>query len=215
MGDPMPVARRDPQTPPATAAIDGDQRVSILFVDPASAELYLPSLRARFEVTAVPTAQQAVRALRAFQPTIVITELALADGDGASICRQAKAFPVNPPSVLATTAVPESVPDALLAGCDGVLLKPFAPQLLFGRIGLLLKQRAAALRERALWQRASAVRPFESPRSRLEGTNIVWHDSGCPSCGQPRVASFDAADRRRMWYACIPCRSVWKARAIQ
>ena len=215
MADPMRFVHRDGHHSPVSAGVDAGERVSILFVDPTYAELLLPSLRARFEVTAVSSVEQAIRALRAFQPTIVITELALPDGDGALLCRHAKTFPVNPPSVLATTAVPESVPEALLAGCDGVLVKPFQPNLLFGRVGLLLKQRAAALRDRAIWQRVSTVRQCESPRSRLEGTNIMWHDASCPSCGESRVASFDAADRRRMWYACIPCRNVWKARAIQ
>ena len=214
MADPMRVVFPQAQRPPVTGVEDAE-RVSILLVDPAGADVYLPALRARFEVTAVASAEQAIRALRAFQPTLVITELALSDGDGAQICRQAKAFPLNPPAVLATTAVPESVPDALLAGCDGVLLKPFQPNLLFGRIGLLLKQRAEALRTRAMWQRATAVRQIDAPHPQLEGTNIVWHDASCPSCGRPRVVSFDAADRRRMWYACMPCRNVWKARATQ
>ena len=214
MGDPVRFVHHEAQRPPVSVGVVGGERVSILFVDPAGAELYLPSLRAQFEVTAVASAEQAIRALRAFQPAIVITELALADGDGALVCRQAKAFPVNAPSVLATTAVPESVPEALLAGCDGVLLKPFAPNLLFGRIGLLLKQRAA-LRTRAMWQRASTVRHPDSPPRPIEGTNIVWRDASCPSCGHGRVVSFDAAERRRLWYACMPCRNVWKGRATQ
>ena len=215
MADSVRFVHHEAQRPPVTAAVEGGERVSILFVDPAGAELYLPSLRAQFEVTAVSSADQAVRALRVFQPTIVITELTLPDEDGALVCRQAKAFPLNPPSVLAMTAVPESVPEALLAGCDGVLLKPFAPNLLFGRIGLLLKQRAEALRTRAMWQHASSVRHLDSPRRAIEGTNIVWHDASCPSCGHARVVSFDAADRRRLWYACVPCRNVWKGRATQ
>ena len=211
----MRSVHRDVQRLPVSAGVDGGERVSILLVDPAGAELHLPALRARFEVTAVASVEQAVRALRAFQPTIVITELALSDGDGADVCRHSKAFQVNPPAVLATTAVPESVPEALLAGCDAVLLKPFQPNLLFARIGLLLKQRAEAQRTHAMWHHASVVRHIESPHRPVEGTNIVWHDTSCPSCGQARVVSFDAADRRRLWFACIPCRNVWKARATQ
>lgn len=181
------------------------ERVSILFVDPGAAELYLPSLRTRYEVSAVSTERQAIRALRTFQPTVVITELALPEGDGVAVCRHSKAFPVNPPSVLATTGAPERVPDALVAGCDAVLLKPFAPNLLFARLGLLLRQRAAALRDKAMWERSRQV---------LAGTNIMRHDAACPSCGTSGVVSFDAAGRGRMWYACVPCRNVWIAPAI-
>jgi two-component system response regulator RstA len=154
--------------------------ISLLFVDPDDAGLYLPALRTRFEVTVVGTESQALRAMRAFQPTMVVTELALAEGDGVSICRHAKAFVEPPPAVLAMTSMPERVPDVLAAGCDGVLIKPFAPNLLFSRIGRLLKQRA-----------------------------VVAHRGACPTCRRGGVVSFDVVSRDRAWYACVPCRKVW------
>jgi DNA-binding response OmpR family regulator len=162
------------------------ERTSLLFVDPEDAGLYLPALRTRFEVTVVSSASQALRAMRAYQPTLVVTELVLPDGDGASICREAKSCLENPPAVLAMSAAPDRVPEALVAGCDGVLMKPFAPNLLFARIGLLLRRRSAALVVRAR-------RP----------------DVRCPSCGQAGAISFDAVSRGRSWYACVPCRTVW------
>lgn len=169
------------------------ERVSLLFADPEDAGLYLPALRTRFEVTVVSTQSQALRALRAFTPTLVVTELVFANGDGASICRQAKGL-AAPPAVLAITSVPDRVPDALAAGCDGVLIKPFAPNLLFVRIGLLLKLRAGA-------------------RART-GTNIIRRGVACPTCGGGTVISFDVVSRRRSWYACLPCRKVWVGETV-
>jgi DNA-binding response OmpR family regulator len=186
--------------------------VSILFVDPGTADTYLPVLRRHYEVTAVSSEDQAIRALRAFQPTLIITELALPDGDGVSLCRQSKACDDGlPPSVLATTSVPERVPEALKAGCDGVLMKPFAPNLLFGRIGRLLRMRAKALQDRVMWQRARSTYLIEYSHRVMAGTNVVCHDASCPSCGERGVVSFDAASHRRMWYACLPCGKVWMA----
>jgi CheY-like chemotaxis protein len=187
-----------------------EERSSLLFVDPEDAGLYLPALRTRFEVTVVSTGSQALRALRAYRPTLVVTELALPEGDGATICRQSKVYSENAPAVLAVTSVPDLVPDALAAGCDGVLVKPFAPNLLFARIGLLLKQRSTALIRRAVWQRAKSE--YLVARSHLMmggGTNITVHDARCPSCGQAGVVRFDAVSRGRSWYACIPCRKAW------
>ena len=184
------------------------ERTSILLVDPG-AEALLPGLRSRFEVTAAASEEQAVRALRTFRPSLVVTELALVDGDGVSVCRVAKACDANPPSVLAMTAVPERVPDALIAGCDGVLVKPFPPNLLYTRISLLLRQRAKALNQRALWQRTRSAYLIEHSQSVMAGTNIVCHDTGCPSCGQTGIINFDSAGRRRAWYACLPCRKSW------
>jgi CheY-like chemotaxis protein len=191
----------DGHAAPHSPTVPG-QRPSILFVDPNTADRCLPSLRSRFEVTAASSEDQAIRALRAFQPTLVITELALSDGDGVSICRQAKALVPNPPSVLATTRVPERVPEALLAGCDGVLVKPFAPNLLHTRIWRLLQVRVRTL---------TAAPAVEGRRPVAAGVNVVCRDGCCPSCGEADIISFDAASHRRSWYACLPCRSVWIA----
>jgi DNA-binding response OmpR family regulator len=195
-------------TPARAAGVDP---ASILFVDPSTADAYLPVLQRHYEVTSVASEDQAIRALRAFQPTLVITELALPDGDGVSLCRHSKACGGNPPSVLATTAVPERVPDALKAGCDGVLMKPFAPNLLFGRIGRLLRMRATALPDRVMWQRARSTYLIEHSHRLRTGTNVVCPDATCPSCGERGVVSFDATSYRRMWYACLPCGQVWIA----
>jgi DNA-binding response OmpR family regulator len=190
---------------PRLEAVD---RVSILLVDP-DADPYLPSLRSRFEVTAVSSEEQAIRALRTIQPTLVVTELALPDGDGVSVCRQSKALTANPPTVLVTTAVPERVPDALLVGCDGILLKPFAPNLLHTRIARLLRQRAKVLQNRAVWERAGNTYLIEHSHLVATGTNVVCQDACCPSCGQSGIINFDSAGLRRIWYACLPCRKVW------
>jgi len=94
--------------------------------------------------------------------------------------------------VLATTSEPALVPEALKAGCDGVLMKPFAPNLLYTRVGRLLRMR----------------------EQELNGTNVVCHDAVCPSCGRGGGVGFDAASHRRMWYACLPCSHVWVARHL-
>jgi CheY-like chemotaxis protein len=182
--------------------------VSILFVDPF-ADFHLPVLRRNFEVTAVASEQHARRALRAYQPTLVITELVLPEGDGVSLCRESKAFAANPPSVLAVTSTPERVPEALRAGCDAVLVKPFAPNLLYARIGRLLRLRARAAEERAMWQRIQSNYRAEPSSQITDSTNTVLKDACCLSCGQSGIVGFDAASHRRRWYACLACNKVW------
>lgn len=182
--------------------------VSILFVDPF-ADSHLPMLRRHFEVTAVSSEEQARRALRAFQPTLVITELTLPEGDGVSLCRESKALAGSTPSVLAVTASPERVPAALKAGCDAVLMKPFAPNLLHARIGRLLRLRARAAEERAMWERARSNYLTGQAGRVVDGTNIVFDDARCPACDRGGIVGFDAASHRRLWYACLACSKVW------
>jgi CheY-like chemotaxis protein len=190
--------------------LEAPNPVSILVVDP-DADAFLPVLRRRFEVTAVTSEAQAVRALKAFQPTMVITELALPDGDGVSICRQSKMGEAGVTLALATTSEPERVPAALKAGCDGVLMKPFAPNLLYTRVGRLLRIREKELNDRAMWQHARSTFRIEHAPHVTAGTNVVCHDAVCPSCGRGGGVGFDAASHRRMWYACLPCGNVWMA----
>jgi DNA-binding response OmpR family regulator len=160
---------------------------SLLFVGHDGNESMVPALRRSFEVTAVSSEAQAVRALRTFRPTIVITELDLPDGDGLAVCRQSKELLAQPPLVLVTATTPERVAEAFLAGCDAALMKPFQPNLLHARIGLLLRQ--------------------------PEASNLAWRDVCCPGCGRGDAISFDTANVRNLWYACMTCRHAWNGPA--
>jgi CheY-like chemotaxis protein len=194
--------------PSASETVDP---VSILFVDPG-ADSFLPVLRRHFEVTAVSSEAQALRALKAFEPTLVITELQLPDGDGVAVCRHSKAGEAGATLVLATTSEPARVPEALKAGCDGVLMKPFPPNLLYTRVGRLLRMREKELNDRAMWQHARSKFNMVYGPLVTAGTNVVCDDAVCPSCGRGGGVGFDAASHRRMWYACLPCGHVWMAR---
>jgi DNA-binding NarL/FixJ family response regulator len=173
---------------------------------------YAASLREKYRVIVVPTAEGALQHLRQTAPSLVVAEL---DGDhrpAIEVCRQAKQLPV-PSTVLVTTANVELVPDALHAGCDGVLLKPFQPNLLHARIGRLLRARSAALRLRAQRQYAKS----EHLRDRTElllmsGTNRHWNTAACPYCANAGVTSFEYASHRRAWFACLTCKKVWMAK---
>jgi CheY-like chemotaxis protein len=138
--------------------------------------------------------------VRSLQRGIVATELRLPDGDGVEICKAAKSAS-RAVLVLVTTTDVTSVPRALTAGCDSVLLKPFAPNLLYARLGRL---------SRDLLTRTAF------PAATLEvGTNRHWPAVACPGCGRLGATSFDATSLRRSWYACLACEHVWIAKRQQ
>jgi DNA-binding response OmpR family regulator len=151
-------------------------------------------------VESVATREAARARVRSLEKAIVITELDLPDGDGTELCTWAKATSRRV-LVLVTTGDAARVPRALLAGCDSVLLKPFAPNLLYARLGRLTRD----LQTRCAF-----------PTSTVSvGTNQHWPDVACPACARPGATSFDATSLRRAWYACVGCEHVWIAKRHQ
>lgn len=197
---------------PATA----DRRSEILLVDSELATTgYMPLFDTnQFRVSATAHMAVATEYLRRASPALVVTELTLSDGSGLDICAAAKAMRA-PATVLVTPTEPSGVPDALAAGCDGVLLKPFAPNLLMTRISRLLRERSHQLR----LQVARSVRKSAHLTERVDllkaGTNRTWPNTQCPYCAHPGVTSFDYASMRRSWYACLGCRKVWMAKRLE
>jgi DNA-binding response OmpR family regulator len=175
-------------------------------------------LGAHYHLANSSSANAALTALARQAPLLLIADLD-SSGDGPRVCQAAKAATPSP-AVLVTTAAPENVPSVLTV-CDGVLLKPFAPNLLSARVGRLLRARALGLRTSAVRTRSGraleklAVQRAKSDHLRQRGelarhgTNVEWPNSICPYCKHRGVTSFDFISHRRSWYACPECKKVW------
>lgn len=199
------MATISPAAPPST-------RPQVLVVDTEEAvSAYGPYLNPHFQVNAASRVAVANEYFKRVSPALVITEIKLEDGAGIDVCRAAKTLPV-PATVLVTTEDPGSVPDALAAGCDGVLLKPFAPNLLVSRVGRLLRNRASQLQIAAARTFGKAAHLSERMHLYTTGTNRVWPNTHCPHCAHPGVTSFDYAAMRKAWFACLQCKRVWMAK---
>jgi DNA-binding response OmpR family regulator len=184
----------------------------LLLVDSSGeAAEYAALLRTNYRVAATDSTDVAKQFLHRHRPALVVTELELKDADGVDVCREAKSLPTAP-LVLVLTARTERVPDALVAGCDGVLLKPFAPNLLFSRIGRLLRARNEMLRARVQHAALRSAHLSDRSEALLAGTNRVWPNTYCPYCNHNGVTSFEFCSHRRSWYACVSCKKVWIAK---
>jgi len=115
-------------------------------------------------------------------------DIDIGDGAAVDVCRQAKSLN-PPPAVLVITAAIQKVPDALAAGCDSVLLKPFPPNLFCGRVGRLLRAYTAGLSARADRAPANSHHLSERSAPQFVGTNRMWPDTRCPHCGHVGVTS--------------------------
>ena len=145
-------------------------------------------LRGSCRVVVSSTAFTARAFLKRSAVDVLVTDIDLPDSAAIDdLCREAKELQ-KPPAVLVMTEDVERVPNALEARCDGVLLKPFAPNLLVGRVARLIRGRT-------------------SPTP--DGTNQFWPETACPFCDTQGVTTFEFTSHRRAWYACGNCKKVW------
>jgi DNA-binding response OmpR family regulator len=185
----------------------------VLIVD-AEAERLVPLFSHSFRVTAAPRAAVAFESMTRVIPAAVVVDLAMTGGVAMDVIRRARSFSM-PPAILVTTSNQNLAPDALLAGCDSILLKPFPPNLLASRLSRLIRARLQSLRQHSILR---AGRSFSRSGSLHEGTLLAaggtkhWPESRCPHCNHEDVTSFEYASHRRAWYACLSCKAVWMAK---
>src|ERR1700687_3232485 len=92
-------------------------------------------------VVAVSDGDEAIAVLDKTPPDIVLADVAMPGRNGYEVARHIKETPrlAHIPVVLLTGAFePVDQARAAAAGCDGVLAKPFEPQLVIGRVKELL-----------------------------------------------------------------------------
>jgi len=170
-----------PRTPPTA-----------LLIDSGADDVERTVLPMLFTTLTAPTSNEALIHIRRSAPELLVVPLKAGDGEACALCRAAKDG-LSPPAILVLAEDVAVVPAAITAGCDSILIRPFAPNLLFTRL--------ARLFPRTLPQDGPAT-------SRFTPTNQRWN-SPCPSCGRRGVVSVDAASLRQWWFACTACSHVW------
>ena len=199
-------------TPSPLSPMPTTQPGELLLADASpEAARYAAILRGSYRVAATTSTDMAKQLLHRHPPSLVMVDLTSHGLDAIEVCREAKVLTQAPPVLVTTTDV-ERVPDVLVAGCDGVLLKPFAPNLLFARIGRLVRARSEMLRTRARQSHLKTAHLSERSEALLAGTNRVWPNTHCPYCSHHGVTSFEFCSHRRAWYACLQCKKVWIAK---
>lgn len=188
-------------TPALSPGVGSLGRPGLLVIgsDPLAALSSCGPLSHSHHVQRATTVAAALPRMKTVQRAIVVTDLELSDGDWVQLCTAAKTSG-RVVLVLVCTSDVRSVPRALRAGCDSVLVKPFAPNLFYARLGRLTRD---------LELRASF------PGAGLGGTNQECPGLVCPACQHSGAISFDATSLRRAWYACLSCEHVWIAKRQQ
>lgn len=107
----------------------------------------------QIQVIAVGDGQQAINKIEADKPDIVLADVGMPERDGYEVAAHVKGSPhlAHIPVILLTGAFePIDEARARAVGCDGVLVKPFEPQMVINRVKDLLSGR----RPTSLWATA-------------------------------------------------------------
>lgn len=97
----------------------------------------------RFDVSAVPSAEEGLRAMRQRRPDLIVLDIMLPGMSGLELCRRLRAYPqFRDVPVIMLTAKAEEV-DRIVGfevGADDYVTKPFSPRELVLRIRSVLKR---------------------------------------------------------------------------
>jgi len=105
---------------------------------------------AGFEVTAVATAKEALDTASIRPPDAAIIDLMLPDGSGVEVCRQLRSWSDMPIVVLSAIGDEEQKVEALEAGADDYVTKPFGPRELVARLNAVLRRAGDPVDEPAI-----------------------------------------------------------------
>src|SRR5213078_4234383 len=118
----------------------------ILVVDdePQIGKVLRRALESRgFEVRVAPDGESAFDVFRAWQPRLVISDLAMPNMDGLSLCARIRKTSGVPIIVLSVKGEEKTKVEALDAGADDYVTKPFGMDELLARIRATLRRQPA------------------------------------------------------------------------
>ena len=124
--------------PSSTAPDDAKERRLILIVDdePSVRAMVHASInvrQARYRVVEAGNAVEALELALGHQPQLILLDVALPDHDGFWVCRSLKNSPSTahiPVIMLTAMSLPSDRQQAIEAGADGYIVKPFSPRAL-------------------------------------------------------------------------------------
>jgi two-component system KDP operon response regulator KdpE len=93
-----------------------------------------------YETETAETAEEALDLAALRRPDAAIIDLVLPDGSGTDVCRQLRQWSEMPIIVLSAVGDEDAKVDALAAGADDYVTKPFGPRELLARLEAVLRR---------------------------------------------------------------------------
>jgi two-component system KDP operon response regulator KdpE len=100
-----------------------------------------------YETETAETAEEALDRAALARPDAAIIDLVLPDGSGTDVCRQLRRWSDMPIIVLSAVGDEDAKVEALAAGADDYVTKPFGPRELLARLEAVLRRARGAVDE--------------------------------------------------------------------
>jgi two-component system KDP operon response regulator KdpE len=127
------------------------RRVLVVDHEPQILRALRTTLRgAGYAVETAATAEEALTAAAAHPPEAVILDLVLPDGTGTDVCRELRSWSDAPVIVLSAVGEERQKIEALDAGADDYVTKPFGVEELLARLRAVLRRRSGPSQEPVL-----------------------------------------------------------------
>lgn len=107
-------------------------------------------LKAGYQVAGVASGEDALAAVAARRPDLILLDLMLPGLDGLSVCRRLKSSPQTasiPIVILTAKGEEQDIVSGLTLGADDYITKPFSPRVLLARVRAVLRRREAAAQQ--------------------------------------------------------------------
>lgn len=124
----------------------GTARPTILLIEdepPMRRFLRSAMITQAFDLVEAPTARDGLAQAAGRRPDVILLDLGLPDGDGVDVTRRIREWSTVPIIVISARGREQDKVDALDAGADDYLTKPFAVSELLARIRVALRHAAA------------------------------------------------------------------------
>ena len=119
----------------------GSRRVLVVDDEPQITRVLRTVLTSQgYQVNTVPDGQSALASLIAWRPNLVLTDLAMPHMDGIELCRRIRAVSTVPIVVLSVKGAERAKVEALDAGADDYLTKPFGTDELLARVRAAMRR---------------------------------------------------------------------------
>src|SRR2546423_9759288 len=123
---------------------EGKQRILVVDDEPQLTRVLLRSLTTKgYEVRVAGDGEFALQTFRDWTPALVITDLAMPNMGGLELCRQLREISDVPIIVLSVRGEEKTKVEALDAGADDYVTKPFGMDELLARIRAALRRQPA------------------------------------------------------------------------